>query len=146
MIPKHFLYLNNLIFLIQYTIFYRFLLPDVGIPYSVKLWWWKSLINLTIQNFSYQNLALRKFWYCIFYGYNLLTWVCPDLLRYNGTWKWWNLEVRTFVLAIQYPKEGRSWRQGSIWRKAVTQSIWAIFIEVDTPHHHRDQLPAVTLM
>ena len=31
---------------------------------------------LNRQNFSYQNFALRKFWYCIFYGYNLLTSVC----------------------------------------------------------------------
>ena len=31
---------------------------------------------LNRQNFSYQNFALRNFRYCIFYGYNLLTWVC----------------------------------------------------------------------
>ena len=31
---------------------------------------------LNHQNSSYQNFALRKFWHCIFYGYNLLTWVC----------------------------------------------------------------------
>ena len=29
-----------------------------------------------IVKFSYQSFALTKFWYCIFYGYNLLTWVC----------------------------------------------------------------------
>ena len=28
---------------------------------------------LNRQKFSYQNFALRKFQYCLFYGYNLLT-------------------------------------------------------------------------
>ena len=41
---------------------------------------------LNCQNFSYQNFAFKKFWYCIFYGYNLLTRVCQDLSRYVGTW------------------------------------------------------------
>ena len=45
---------------------------------------------LNCQNFSYQNFALRKFWYCIFYGYSLLTSVCQGLSCYFGTW---NLEV-----------------------------------------------------
>ena len=31
---------------------------------------------LNHQSFSYQNFALSKSQYCIFYGYNLLTWVC----------------------------------------------------------------------
>ena len=31
---------------------------------------------LNRQSFPYQNFALRKSQYCIFYGYNLLTWVC----------------------------------------------------------------------
>ena len=34
----------------------------------------KCMLNR--QNFSYQNFARRKFWYYIFYGYNLLTRVC----------------------------------------------------------------------
>ena len=49
--------------------------------YSVKLRRWKSLTNfdeymLNRQSFPYQNFALRKSQYCIFYGYNLLTWIC----------------------------------------------------------------------
>ena len=31
---------------------------------------------LNRQSFPYRNFALRKSQYCIFYGYNLLTWVC----------------------------------------------------------------------
>ena len=45
---------------------------------------------LNRQNFSYQNFALRKFLYCIFYSYNLPTSVRQDLSCNAGTW---NLEV-----------------------------------------------------
>ena len=45
---------------------------------------------LNSQNFSYQNFAFRKFWYYIFYSFNLLTWVCQDLSHYVETW---NLKV-----------------------------------------------------
>ena len=38
---------------------------------------------LNRQNFSYQNFAFRKFRYCIFYSYNLLTWVCHVMSRYG---------------------------------------------------------------
>ena len=31
---------------------------------------------LNRQSFPYQSFALRKSQYCIFYGYNLLTWIC----------------------------------------------------------------------
>ena len=41
---------------------------------------------LNHQNFPYQNFALRKFRYCIFYGYNLLTWVCQGSSCYVRTW------------------------------------------------------------
>ena len=34
---------------------------------------------LNRQSFPYQNFAFRKSQYSIFYGYNLLTWVCQDL-------------------------------------------------------------------
>ena len=51
---------------------------------------------LNRQSFPYQNFALRKSQYCIFYGYNLLTWVCQDLSCYVGTW---NVEV----LSSNYP-------------------------------------------
>ena len=51
---------------------------------------------LNRQNFSYQNFALRKFRYYIFYGYNLLTWVCQGLSRYAGAY---NLEI----LSSDYP-------------------------------------------
>ena len=33
------------------------------------------------QKFSYQKFAFRKFRYCIFYSYNLLTSVCHVMLR-----------------------------------------------------------------
>ena len=33
---------------------------------------------LNRQSFPYQNFALRNSRYGIFYGYNLLTWVCQD--------------------------------------------------------------------
>ena len=51
---------------------------------------------LNRQSFPYQNFALRKSRYGIFYGYNLLTWVCQDLSRYVGTR---NVEV----LSSDYP-------------------------------------------
>ena len=54
---------------------------------------------LNRQNFPYQNFALRKSQYCIFYGYNLLTWVCHDLSCYVGTW---NAEV---LLSITHKKD-----------------------------------------
>ena len=40
----------------------------------------KCMLNR--QNLSYQNFALRKFRYCIFYGYHVLIWVCPGLSHY----------------------------------------------------------------
>ena len=55
---------------------------------------WRILTNTCwIVSFPYQNFALRKSQYCIFYGYNLLTWVCQDLSCYVGTW---NVEVLSF--------------------------------------------------
>ena len=45
---------------------------------------------LNSQNFSSQSFALRKSLYCIFYSYNLLTWVCQDFSRYVEIW---NLKV-----------------------------------------------------
>ena len=41
---------------------------------------------LNRQSFPYQSFALRKSQYCIFYDYNLLTWVCQDMSCYVGTW------------------------------------------------------------
>ena len=96
-----------------------------SIPYSVKLCRWKNLTNLMsacwiVQIFRTKILhRLRKFRHCIFYDYNLLTWVCQGSSRYVGTW---NPEVPS----SDYPYEGCSWRQGFTWRKEVTQSIWAI--------------------
>ena len=60
------------------------------IPYSVKLWRWKSLTNfdeymLNRQSFPYQNFALRKSQYCLFYGYNLLANLALSRC-YVGTW------------------------------------------------------------
>ena len=43
---------------------------------------------LNRQSFPYQNIALRKSQYCIFYGYDLLTWVCQDLSCYHGMLKY----------------------------------------------------------
>ena len=38
---------------------------------------------LNRQSFPYQNFALRKSQYWIFYGYNLLTWVCHIMLGHG---------------------------------------------------------------
>ena len=40
--------------------------------------------------FDEHNFAFRKFWYYIFYSFNLLTWVCQDLSHCVETW---NLKV-----------------------------------------------------
>ena len=45
-----------------------------------------DICMLNRQSFFYQNFALRKSRYCIFYGYNLLTWVCQDLSCYVRTY------------------------------------------------------------
>ena len=37
----------------------------------------KCMLNR--QNFSYQNFALRKFRYCIFYGYNEFVTLCRGM-------------------------------------------------------------------
>ena len=49
------------------------------------------------QNFSYQNFALRKFWYCIFYGYNLRT----NLSLSGFNLSRWDME--SGVISSDYP-------------------------------------------
>ena len=58
------------------------------LPYSVKVWRWKSLTNLTsafwiIKNFPTKILHLENFGIAYFYGYNLLTWVCQVMSRHE---------------------------------------------------------------
>ena len=93
---------------------------------------------LNRKSFPYQNFALRKSQYCIFYGYNLLTWVCQDLSCYVGTW---NVEVYFRPITHKKdapedkdPPEGKelSNLSGHIYRKLYT-------------HHHCDQLLATCI-
>ena len=86
---------------------------------------------LNHQFFSYQNFALRKFWYCIFYDYNLLTWVCQGLSSYVGTW---NLKYFCPIThkkdAPEYkdPPEGKELPNllGLYLSKAIPSSSWSI--------------------
>ena len=67
---------------------------------------------LNRQKFSYQNIALRKFRYYIFYGYNLLTWVCQGLSSYVGAWilKYFHpITNKKDVPEDKDPPEGKEW-------------------------------------
>ena len=90
---------------------------------------------LNRQNFSYQIFALKKFRYCLFYGYNLLTWVCQDLSRYVRDMESWNpfirLPIRRMLLKTRIHLKVRSY------------PIYLGYIYWRLYHRHRDQLPAV---
>ena len=90
---------------------------------------------LNRQSFPYQNFALRKSQYCIFYGYNLLTWVCQDLSCYVGTW---NVEV--YFRPITHKKdapEDKDPPEG----KELSNLSWPCLSKVIS-HRHRYQLLA----
>ena len=83
------------------------------------------------QTFFYQNFALRKFRYRIFYSYNLLTWVCQGLLRYVETW---NLEVLLSIIRKKDAPEDKDLPEGkelpnlfgSYLSKVIPLSSWSI--------------------
>ena len=78
---------------------------------------------LNCQNFSYQNFALRKFWYCIFYGYNLVCLLRHGILKYFRP-----ITHKIYAPEDKDPPEGKELPYRRLY------------------HRHRDQLPAVTLM
>ena len=91
---------------------------------------------LNRQSFPYQNFALRKSQYCIFYGYNLLTWVC-HVMSGHGILKYFRpITHKKDAPEDKDPLEG----------KELCNLSWAclaIFIESD-PHRHRCQLLLAT--
>ena len=96
------------------------------VPYSVKLSWWRSLLNR--QKFPHQNFAITKFRYCMFYSYNLLTSVCHVMSAMeSGVLRPITHVGRTLVKTRIHLKE-----MGLVYRRLY--------------HRHRDQLLAVTLM
>ena len=57
-----------------------------------------------IKSFSHQNFALKNIWHCIFYGYNLLTWVSQGLSHWSTFVLFWitrmHLKTRSYNLSI----------------------------------------------
>ena len=91
---------------------------------------------LNRQSFPYQNFALRKSQYCIFYGYNLLTWVCQDLSCYVETW---NVEV----LSSNYThKKDAPEDKDPPEGKELSNLSWPYIYRKLYPHRHRYQLPS----
>ena len=83
----------------MYVCMYVHMYVCMYVPYSVKLLTVEKSDEfdecmLNRQSFPYQNFTLRKSQYCIFYGYNLLPWVCQELSCYVGTW---NVEVLSSI-------------------------------------------------
>ena len=78
---------------------------------------------LNRQNFPYQNFTIRKFRHCIFYGYNLLTWVCQGWSRYIGH------GILKYLRPITHKKDAPEGKDPPEGKKLRTQSTWAIFIE-----------------
>ena len=83
---------------------------------------------LNRQNFSYQNFALRKFWYCIFYGYNLLTWVY-HVMSGHGILKYFcPITHKMYAPEDKDPPEGKELPNlfGSYISKVIPSSSWSI--------------------
>ena len=84
---------------------------------------------------NHQNFALRKFQYCIFYDYNLLTLVCQGLSHYVGTW---NLEYFCPITHVR-----RTLLKTRIHLKEISYSIYLGHVYQRLYHRHRDQFSAL---
>ena len=93
----------------------------------------KCMVNR--RNVSYQNFALREFWYCIFYGYNL---------KLSGfvTLCW---DMKSGVLSLDYPckKDAPENKDPPEGKKLPKCNLGHVYRRLY--HRHRDKLPAVTL-